>query len=124
MRICLAVALKSFQKHLAYRAANLAGIITNTFFGAVYVYVYLALFPDRAAVGGSDVRDAVTYVVLSQSLLMAMSAFGNRELSEAIMKGRIASDLARPLNRTRSDFRGGCRSCPRSWRWRSSSLLC
>jgi ABC-2 type transport system permease protein len=29
---------------------------------------------------------------------MAMSAFGNRELSEAIMKGRIASDLARPLD--------------------------
>ena len=98
MRVYLAVATKSFQKHLTYRAANAAGIITNSFFGAVYVYVYIALFQGRAAVGGLDARDAVTYVVLTQSLIMAMSAFGNRELSDAIMKGQIASDLSRPLD--------------------------
>jgi len=98
MRVYLAIAVKSFQKHLTYRAANLAGIITNMFFGAVYVFVYVALFQGRTTVGGLDVRDAVTYVVLTQSLLMAMSAFGNRELSESIMKGQIASDLSRPLD--------------------------
>jgi ABC-2 type transport system permease protein len=98
MRVYLAIAAKSFQKHLTYRAANLAGIITNGFFGAVYVYVYVALFQGRTTVGGLDVRDAVTYVILTQSLLMAMSAFGNRELSEAIIKGQIASDLSRPLD--------------------------
>ena len=98
MRVYLAIAVKSFQKHLTYRAANLAGIITNMFFGAVYVFVYVALFEGRTTVGGLDVRDAVTYVVLTQALLMAMSAFGNRELSESIMKGQIASDLSRPLD--------------------------
>ena len=98
MSVYLAVAVKSFQKHLTYRAANLAGILTNSFFGAVYVSVYLALFQGRGAVGGLDVRDAVTYVVLTQSLLMAMSAFGNRELSDAIKKGQIAGDLSRPVD--------------------------
>jgi viologen exporter family transport system permease protein len=98
MGIYLAVAIKSFQKHLTYRAANLAGILTNSFFGAVYVFVYVALFQGRTTLGGLDVHDAVTYVVLTQSLLMAMSAFGNRELSDAIMKGQIASDLSRPLD--------------------------
>ena len=98
MSVYLAIAVKSFQKHLTYRAANLAGIITNMFFGAVYVFVYVALFEGRTTVGGLDVRDAVTYVVLTQALLMAMSAFGNRELSESIMKGQIASDLSRPLD--------------------------
>ncbi len=98
MSVYLAIAIKSFQKHLTYRAANLAGILTNSFFGAVYVFVFTALLKDRPPVGGLDVRDAVTYVVLSQSLLMAMSAFGNRELSEAIMKGQIASDLSRPVD--------------------------
>jgi ABC-2 type transport system permease protein len=98
MRLYLEVAKKSFQRHLAYRAANLAGILTNTFFGAIYVFIFLALFRERGLVGGLDARDAVTYVVVSQSLLMAMSAFGNRELSEAIIKGDIVTDLSRPVD--------------------------
>jgi ABC-2 type transport system permease protein len=94
----LHIAAKSFQKNLAYRAANLAGIATNTFFGAIYVSIYTALLRDRGTVGGLDTADAVTYAVISQSLLMAMSAFGNRELSEAIIRGQIASDLGRPVD--------------------------
>ncbi len=92
------VAVKSFQKNLAYRAANLAGIATNLLFGAVYVLVYRALFLGRGEVAGFTVEDAVTYAVVAQSLLMVMSAFGNRELSEAIVKGTIAVDLARPID--------------------------
>ncbi len=88
--------MKSFQKNLAYRAANVAGIATNLFFGAVYVLVYRALFTGQVEVGGFTVTDTVTYAVVAQSLLMVMSAFGNRELSEAIVKGTIAVDLARP----------------------------
>jgi ABC-2 type transport system permease protein len=92
------LAVKSFQKHLAYRAANLAGIATNAFFGAVYVIVYTALFSGRSEVGGLTLEDTITYAILAQSLLMVMSAFGNRELSEAIVKGAIAVDLARPVD--------------------------
>lgn len=92
------VAVKSFQKNLAYRAANLAGIATNVFFGAVYVLVYRALFSGRGEVGGFTVNDTVTYAILAQALLMVMSAFGNRELSQAIVKGTIAVDLARPID--------------------------
>ena len=92
------VAAKSFQRHLAYRAANLAGIATNTFFGAVYIAIYVALFQGQDQVGGLDLRDTVTYAVLSQSLLMVMSAFGNRELSTAIIKGDIVTDLSRPVD--------------------------
>ena len=98
LTVYLQVALKSFQRHLAYRAANLAGILTNLFFGAVYVFIYLALFQGRDQVGGLDARDAVTYATISQALLMVMSAFGSRELSDAIVKGEIASDLCRPLD--------------------------
>jgi ABC-2 type transport system permease protein len=92
------VAVKSFQRHLAYRAANLAGIVTNMFFGAIYVFVYTALFQNHTEVGGLDLQDTITYAVLSQSLLMVMSAFGNRELSLAIVKGDIVTDLSRPVD--------------------------
>lgn len=92
------IVVKSFQKNLAYRAANLAGIATNLFFGAVYVLVYRALFEGRGEVGGFTVEDTVTYAIIAQSLLMVMSAFGNKELSQAIVKGTIAVDLARPID--------------------------
>ncbi len=98
MKVYLAVAVKSFQRSLAYRAANLAGIATNIFFGAVYVYVFIALFRGRGQVGGLDLRDTITYASLSQSLLMVMTAFGNRDLSEAVVKGDIATDLSRPVD--------------------------
>lgn len=98
LNVYLQVAAKSFQKHLAYRAANLAGIATNIFFGAIYVLIYTALFQGRGEIGGLDVRDTITYAVLAQSLLMVMSAFGNRDLSEAIVKGTIVGDLARPVD--------------------------
>lgn len=98
MSIYLHLAVKSFQKHLAYRAANLAGIATNTFFGAVYILVYTALFQGQEEVGGFTLADTVTYAIIAQSLLVAMSAFGNRELSDAIVKGTIAVDLARPVD--------------------------
>lgn len=98
MSLYLHVAVKSFQKHLAYRAANLAGIATNTFFGAVYVLIYRALFEGGQTPNGYTVNDAVTYAIVAQALLMAMSAFGNRELSESIIRGEIVTDLSRPLN--------------------------
>ena len=98
MRVYWEIAKKSFQRHLAYRAANVAGILTNTFFGAIYVYIYLAVLRGRGPIGGLDAQGAVTYVVVSQSLLMAMSAFGNRELSEAIIRGDIVIDFIRPLH--------------------------
>ncbi len=98
MPLYLHVAVKSFQRSLAYRAANLAGLATNLFFGSVYVAIYLALFRHRGTMGGLTARDAVTYATISQSLLMVMSAFGNSELSQAIVRGDIAADLCRPLD--------------------------
>lgn len=96
--VYLQVAAKSFQRHLAYRAANVAGIATNIFFGAIYIFIYTALFRNRQEVGGLDLRDTVTYAVLSQSLLMVMSAFGSRELSESFVSGDVVTDLQRPID--------------------------
>lgn len=96
--VYLHIGIKSFQKRLAYRAANLAGIATNAFFGAIYVLIYRALFEGGRIVNGYSVDDAVTYAIVAQSLLMVMSAFGNRDLSESIVRGQIVTDLSRPLN--------------------------
>jgi len=39
----------AFQRQFAYRAANLAGLATNVFFGALRAYVLLALFDAQSA---------------------------------------------------------------------------
>jgi len=92
------LAVKSFQKNLAYRAANLAGIATNTFFGAIYILIYQALYVGRNQVGGLTLAETITYAIIAQSLLNTMSAFGNNELSDAVVKGTIATDLSRPVD--------------------------
>jgi len=94
----LALARTSFQRQLAYRAANLAGIATNVFFGAVTVLVYLALFRERSVVAGYDVRDAVTYAVVVQAMLMAVSSLGSRDIEKSIRNGEVAVDLSRPFD--------------------------
>ena len=98
VRAYVQIATKSFQRQLAYRAANLAGIATNGFFGLIYVSIYIALFRERGSVGGLSLQDTITYAVLTQSLLMTMSAFGNHELSDNILRGDIVTDLSRPVD--------------------------
>ena len=98
METYLALARTSFQRQLAYRAANLAGIVTNAFFGAVTVLVYVALFRERSSVAGYDVRDAVTYAVVVQAMLMAVTVLGSREIEKSISNGEVAADLSRPFD--------------------------
>ena len=65
MRLYVAVAERSFQRHLAYRAAALAGVFTNSIFGGVIAAVYLAFYRETGGdetVAGYSVSEALTYV--------------------------------------------------------------
>ena len=94
----LAVARLSFQKQLAYRAANLAGVATNGFFGALRAFVMLALFDNRPQVAGWTAYEAVTYVAMTQSLIMVVSMWGNNEHAQSIVSGEVVSDLSKPVD--------------------------
>ena len=50
MRLYWEVAKRSFQRQLAYRAATLAGLVTNAFFGYLRGAVFMA--PVCHAAGG------------------------------------------------------------------------
>lgn len=97
----LAIAWRSFRRYATYRAATAAGVFTNTVFGVILAYTYIALWHARPGVGGYDVRSAVTYVWLGQAMLATTEVFGGpflRELAERVRKGDIAIDLYRPVN--------------------------
>ena len=96
-----AVATRSFRRFSTYRAATLAGVFTNSVFGVIYSYAYLALWDQRPHAGGYDATDAVTYVWLGQALLMTTALWGGGttdDLADRIRSGDVAVDLYRPVN--------------------------
>jgi len=96
----VAIATRSFRRYSTYTAATLAGIFTNSVFGVIMAFVYIALWKERPDAGGYDVTDAVTYVWLGQAMLMTVALWGGGstdDLAERIRTGDVALDLYRPV---------------------------
>lgn len=98
MRLYLELAKKAAQRQLAYRQANLAGLATNLFFGALRAYVLIALYGTRSEVAGYTLAAAITYTGVTQAILRAVQIFGWQDLMKTVRSGDIASDLARPID--------------------------
>jgi ABC-2 type transport system permease protein len=98
LRFYLAVAQTAFRRQLIYRWANLAGLATNIFFGAVVSYVYIALFAARQSTNGFTLHDTLRYIWLVQSLIMIVLPFGWFDLMLSIRTGEVVSDLAKPCD--------------------------
>lgn len=50
-RLYAVVAVGSFRRYATYRVATAAGVFTNTVFGLILVYTYLALWDERPHLG-------------------------------------------------------------------------
>lgn len=101
-RLYAAVAVGGFRRYATYRVATAAGVFTNTVFGFILAYTYIALWNERPHLGGYDQAQALTYVWLTQALHMAVAAMSGGgfedELIERIRTGDIAIDLYRPAD--------------------------
>lgn len=101
MGLYFSIARRSFRRYSTYRVATAAGLFTNTVFGLVMCYTYIALWDARPGLGGYDVDDAVTYVWLGQSLGVVCALWGGgfrEELARRIRSGDVAIDLYRPVD--------------------------
>jgi ABC-2 type transport system permease protein len=98
VRAYLAAARLSFRRYRAYRAANISGLITNGFFGIIRSYVFIALYQSRPIAEGYDLADALTYVWVTQGLIMPLYIWSWQEIALTIRSGAIATDLARPIS--------------------------
>lgn len=96
-----AVAVRAFRRYATYRVATAAGVFTNTVFGCVLTYAYLALWAERPELGGYDQAQAVTFVWIGQALIAAVALLGGgfeEELEERVRSGAVATDLYRPVD--------------------------
>ncbi|WP_078891466.1 ABC transporter permease [Streptomyces sp. NRRL S-350] len=104
LRLYAAVARGAFRRYSTYRAATLAGTFTNTVFGAILASSFLALWQARPNLGGYDQSQAVTYIWVSQGLLVTVAVWGGGfqdDVQDRFRSGDIAVDLYRPV-----DFQG------------------
>jgi ABC-2 type transport system permease protein len=92
------VARTAFRRQLIYRWANLAGLLTNIFFGCIFSYVIIALFHVRPVVAGYDVRDTLRYTWLIQSMVMVVLTFGWYDMMLTIRSGAVIADLSKPCD--------------------------
>ncbi|MER7520981.1 ABC-2 family transporter protein [Streptomyces sp. NPDC126499] len=101
MRLYATVAAGGFRRHATYRVATAAGVFTNTVFGFILSYTYMALWDARPGLGGYAMGDALAYVWIGQALITVCGLMGGgfeEELIERIRTGDIAVDLYRPAD--------------------------
>nr|WP_243421040.1 ABC-2 family transporter protein [Micromonospora globispora] len=76
----------------------MAGVVTNTVFGFLRCYVFLAVTDAAGTAGGYDRGQLATIVWAGQGLLAVILLWGWTDLADRIRTGEIASDLLRPVH--------------------------
>ncbi len=80
-----------------YRAAALGGLVTQVFFGLVYIFLYTTLYAGKSP---EMLRDTITYVWLQQMFFRMMFSTDG-ELQNLILSGGVAYMLVRPVDQHR-----------------------
>lgn len=87
----------AFRRQMSYRAATLAGLATNFFFGLLRAAVIIALYDTRQEVAGISLPQAVTYTALTQAVIGYLSLFSWYDLMRSVYTGEVATDLLKPM---------------------------
>ena len=98
MRLFWELTKRSFQRYMTYRAAAMAGLATNFFWGVLRVAILLALYGERQEVEGYTVAGIITYTGLTQAVIAYLSLFGWFDLMNSVYSGDVGSDLLKPMN--------------------------
>jgi ABC-2 type transport system permease protein len=97
----VAVAVRAFRRYSTYTAATLAGVFTNSVFGVIISFVYIAVWKENPGAGGYDVTDALTFAWLAQAMIMTVAIFAGGstdDVADRIRTGDVAVDLYRPVS--------------------------
>lgn len=88
-----------FITGLSYRAQAIAGIMTQFFFGFVYISVYVAFYESNHSSLPMELDEIVGYLWMSQSLFSLIYLwYKDSEIINMIKTGNIAYELLRPQN--------------------------
>ena len=83
---------------LQYRAAALAGLSTQFAWGFMEILAFSAFYRANPAAFPMEFSHLVSYVWIQQAFLSVIVPWGGLSVSESIISGNIAYDLARPMD--------------------------
>ncbi|WP_338066329.1 ABC transporter permease [Paenibacillus montanisoli] len=97
MRAYLSVFKLRIYTGLQYRAAALAGIGTQFFFGSMFIMIFVAFYAHSTEVPPMTLSQVITYTWLKQAFLaLVMLWLRDNELFQLITSGNIAYEMCRP----------------------------
>jgi ABC-2 type transport system permease protein len=83
---------------LQYRAAALAGLWTQIFFGLVLLMIYQAFYRSTTVPQPMTFAEIVSYVWLGQALLAMLPWNADAEIRAMVRSGAVAYELCRPID--------------------------
>lgn len=98
MRAYVAIIAARFRALLQYRAAALAGLFTQTFFGSVRVMILRAFYAASAVAAPISLPHVISYVWLGQATLLLIPWRVDEDIAEQIRSGNVVYELTRPLD--------------------------
>ena len=94
----LAIISARFRMLLQYRAAAIAGVATQIFFGLVLIMVYDAFYRSARVAPPMAFAQLASYVWLGQLLLRMLPWHADSEWRDMVRSGAIAYELCRPVD--------------------------
>src|SRR5262247_3848895 len=98
MKAYLAILSSRFLALLQYRAAAIAGVGTQLFFGLVRVMIYDGFYRSSSGPHPMTLEQVGTYVWLGQATLLLVMLDIDREVAAMIRTGSVAYEMTRPLD--------------------------
>jgi len=93
-----AVVSARFRVLLQYRAAAMAGLGTQVFWGLIRVMIFEAFYRSGTGHHPMSLPETVTYVWLGQAFLGLLPWNTDRDVRDQIRSGAVAYELLRPLD--------------------------
>ena len=98
MRPYVAILSARFRMLLQYRAAAIAGLGTQLFWGLIRVMIFEAFYRSSSVSQPMTAAEVVTYVWLGQALLGMIPWNCDRDIQAMIRSGVVAYEMVRPLD--------------------------
>ncbi len=97
MKSYLGMFKMSFKGELQYRAKAISGILTQFFWGIMYVYLYTA-FMGGDIIDGFSVAQMASYVWLGQAVFAMRFVDISKDTAREIQNGDVCYKFTRPIN--------------------------
>lgn len=98
MRAYVAIYGAKFRALLQYRAAAVAGLATQLFWGAVRVMIFSAFYAATSEPQPMTLAEVITYVWLTQALLRVLPWRPDTDVEQLVRSGNVVYELLRPVD--------------------------